>query len=208
MNFIDISTNLLTAEVFPGDPEPRLQRVNRMEFDDEYNLTALYASLHTGTHVDAPSHVYDEEDALTVTDIPLSKFIGPVQVITLPTGPITGEIIEDFFPRDAKKVIIRTSASSEFLGGAAEDLANLGYDLIGYDKLSLGGSSEVAAHRSLLGAGTVLLEGLDLSKVPHDGEYFLIAQPIKIEGMEASFVRAVLIDDYIFWSAKKDNPII
>ena len=202
MKFIDISRDLLTSEVWPGDPEPRLQLVNRMDCGDDFNLSAVYTSLHTGTHADAPSHVF-EEDECTIDKIPLEKFIGPVSVITLPDGPITGEMVEEVFPKDASKVILRTNEDSEFFAGAASDVAALHYDLLGFDKLSIGGDDELGVHRNLLGAGTVLLENLDLSGVPKDGEYFLLAQPVKICGREASFVRAVLVDDYIFWSTKK-----
>lgn len=202
MKLIDISRDLLTSAVYPGDPEPKLQRVNRMDCGDDYNLSAIYASLHTGTHVDAPSHFFEEEDAKTIDDIPLEKFIGPVQIITLPEGPITGKVVEDLFPEDAKKIILRTNDTTELFAGAADDIADIGYDLIGYDKISIGGNDEIGSHRAILGSGTVLLEGLDLTDVPCDGEYFLMAQPVRIDGREASFTRAVLIQDYVFWSGK------
>ena len=56
MKLIDISSDLLTAPVYPGDPEPRLHVVSRIANGDECNLSALYACLHTGTHADAPMH--------------------------------------------------------------------------------------------------------------------------------------------------------
>jgi len=203
MNIIDISTDLLTAEVYPGDPEPRLHLVNRMDCDDDYNLSALYASLHTGTHVDAPSHVYDEPDALTVTDLPLSKFIGPVTVVDLPSGPITGQTVEQYFPRMATRIILRSQGDLWFFGGAAEDVAALEYDLIGFEGLSIGKDNEIEVHRDLLAGGTALLEGLDLSRVKRAGEYFLFAPPIKIAGREAAFARAVLVEDHIMWSSHR-----
>ena len=201
MKIIDISTDLLTAEVYPGDPEPRLHLINRMDCDDEYNLSAIYACLHTGTHADAPSHVFDDEDTATVTDLPLSKFIGPVTVLDLPAGPITGQTVERYFPRMATKLILRSDGPIWFFGGAAEDVAGLEYDLIGFEGISIAQpETEIDAHRALLGAGTVLLEGLDLSSVGRAGEYFLFAPPVKMAGREASFVRAVLIEDRIMWS--------
>ncbi len=203
MKFIDISRDLLTSEVWPGDPEPRLQLVNRMDCGDDFNLSAVYASLHTGTHADAPLHVFEEGEGETIDEIPLEKFIGPVTVLTLPKGPITGEMVERIFPKGVSKLILRTNEDSEFFAGASADVAALHYELLGFDRLSIGGEDEIGMHRNILGAGTVLLENLDLSAVPEDGEYFLVAQPVKICGREASFVRAVLIDDYIFWSTKK-----
>lgn len=204
MNILDISTDLLTAEVYPGDPDPRLHLINRLDCDDDFNISAIYAGLHTGTHIDAPAHVF-EEGAETIDELPLDRFIGPVQIVTLPDGPITGEIVENYFPKDKSKVILRTGENTVFFGGAAEDAARLEYELLGFDKTAIGGSDEVGFHRAFLGSGTILLEGLDLSKVTNDGEYFLFAPPIKLEGREAAFCRAVLIEDYIFWSSKKNG---
>ncbi len=72
MNIIDISSDLLRAEVYPGDPEPRVHAIQRLDNDDEFDVTALYACLHSGTHVDAPSHVFsqteDPDFYKTVTD--------------------------------------------------------------------------------------------------------------------------------------------
>ena len=203
MKIIDISTELLSAEVYPGDPEPRIQRVNRLDCDDDYNLSALYASLHTGTHIDAPSHVFEESDAATVSDLPLEKFIGPVTVVNVPAGPITGDEVERYFPRLASRVILRSDGDIWLFGGAADDIADLGYDLLGFEGLSIGGKNEVQVHRDLLGRGTVLLEGLDLSALTHGGEYFLFAPPVLIEGREASFARAVLIEDEIVWRSRR-----
>ena len=94
MHIIDISSDLLRAEVYPGDPEPRIHALSRIENDDEFNTTALYACLHSGTHVDAPSHVFDayedREFSKTVDELPLEKFIGPVTVVDIPPGPLTG----------------------------------------------------------------------------------------------------------------------
>ncbi len=193
MIIIDISRDLLTTPVYPGDPEPKLQKIKGLEFGDEYNLSALYASVHTGTHVDAPTHFFD--NAENINDIPLDKFMGNVAIVTLPSGPITGEVVERYFPKYIKKVILRTQPDNVFFGGAAEDVAALGYELLGYDRVAIGGNNEAAVHRALLGAGIVLLENLDLSKVEKDGTYYLSALPIKIDGVEGSFCRAVLLEN-------------
>lgn len=199
MKIIDISSELLKAQVYPGDPEPRIQKMYQIENDDEFNLSALYTGLHNGTHVDAPSHIV--ENGANILDVPLEKFIGPVEILTLPEGPITGAMVEKIFPKTVRRLILRTADDSEFFAGASEDAAALNYDLLGYDKISIGGKDEVLFHQAFLSKGTVLLEGLDLSSVTHDGEYFLMAQPLKIEGVEASLTRAVLIEDSIEWKA-------
>ncbi|MBQ1451139.1 MAG: cyclase family protein [Clostridia bacterium] len=192
MIIYDISRELFSAPIYPGDPAPQIQKIKGFEFGDIYNLSALYACTHTGTHIDAPLHFFD--DGGDVASIPLEKCMGNAAVITLPAGPITGEVVERYFPRYISKVILRTQPDNVFFGGAAEDIAALGYDLLGYDRVSLGGENEAAAHRALLGAGTVLLENLDLSKVK-DGTYYLVALPIKAEGLEGAFCRAVLLEN-------------
>lgn len=203
MHIIDISSDLLRAEVYPGDPEPRIHALSRIENDDEFNTTALYACLHSGTHVDAPSHVFDayedREFSKTVDELPLEKFIGPVTVVDIPPGPLTGAEIERYFPRLADRVILRCQGDFEFFGGAAEDVAALQYQLLGFEGLAHGGRDEAGFHRALLGAGTALLEGLDLSALTRGGDYFLFAPPVKISGLEAAPVRAILIEDHIIW---------
>lgn len=195
LKIIDISRDVATCGVYPGDPETQIRKMNDMANGDEYNLSIIGASLHAGTHIDSPSHVFEaEEDSRTLSDFPLEKFIGPVRVITLPSGPITGEIVENYFPKYDKKVILRMKEDTYFFVGAAEDVADIKYDLLGFNKSTIGGSSEIPVHRAILGAGTLLLENLDLSNV-EDGEYYLLAQPLKISGVEAAPVRALLIDE-------------
>lgn len=203
MNIIDISSDLLTMEVYPGDPEPRLHAIERIDNDDDFNVTALYACLHSGTHVDAPSHVFSETDdpefAKTIDELPLDTFIGPVTVVDIPPGPLTGAEIERYFPRFSDRVILRCQGDFEFFGGAAEDVAALEYKLLGFEGLAHGGKDEAGFHRALLGAGTVLLEGLDLSGLKRGGDYFLFAPPVKLGGQEAAPSRAILIEDHIIW---------
>ncbi len=203
MNIIDISSDLLRAEVYPGDPEPRVHAVSRIDNGDEFDVTALYACLHSGTHVDAPSHIFSEEEDpafhKTVEELPLENFIGPVTVVDIPPGPLTGREVERYFPRFSDRVILRCQGDYEFFAGAAADVAALGYKLLGFEGLSHGGRDEAGFHRALLGAGTVLLEGLDLSGLSRGGDYFLFAPPVKMEGMEAAPARAILIEDHIIW---------
>lgn len=193
MKVIDISRDLLNTEPYPGDPAPQVQTLHSPAYGDIYTTSALYTCLHTGTHLDAPAHFLEDGDF--ISDIPLEKFTGNVSVITLPAGPITGDIVERLFPRYVKKIILRTQPDNVFFGGAADDVAALGYDLIGYDAMSLGGENESGFHRAILKAGTVLLENLDLSEVPGDGVYYLVAMPLKLSGLEASPCRAVLLEN-------------
>jgi arylformamidase len=117
MIIYDISRELFSAPVYPGDPAPQIQKIKGFEFGDIYNLSALYACTHTGTHIDAPLHFFD--DGGDVASIPLEKCMGNAAVITLPAGPITGEVVERYFPRYISKVILRTQPDNVFFGGAA-----------------------------------------------------------------------------------------
>ena len=200
MKIIDISNDLLTAEVYEGDPVPELKQVREISPDSYYNLSVLDACLHNGTHVDAPLHFIP--DAEPADKIPLEKFIGPCKVIEVSEGIITGRLVEEYFPRDCKRVLIKSKGKAFVHYTAAEVMAHFGYELIGTDGVSIETpDSDGSTHRALLNAEIAILEGLNLEEAKN-GEYFLIAPPIKISGAEASFTRAVLISDYIFWSSK------
>lgn len=200
MQIIDISQELFSAPVYPGDPEPKLQRISRIELGDSCNLSAIYACLHNGTHADAPLHFI--EDAQAIDEVPLEKFIGPCKVIEVDKGPITGAYVERFFPRNCKRLLVKSKGKAWLMGNAADEVAQLGIELYGTDSQSIGTSgAQREPHTSLLGNNIAILEGLDLSKVV-TGDYFLFAPPLKIAGSDGSPVRAVLISGYIFWSGK------
>lgn len=200
MNIIDISNDLLTAEVYQGDPVPELERVKKLGEGSAYNLSVLSACLHNGTHADAPLHFL--EDGCSVDEYALEKFIGPCKVITMSPGIITGQAVEEYFPRDCSRILIKSSGRAFLHYTAAEVLSLYGYELVGTDANSIESDGEDGrTHRTLLSHDIAILEGLNLSGV-ETGEYFLIAPPVKISEAEASFTRALLISDYIFWSKK------
>lgn len=200
MKIIDISNDLLTAEVYEGDPVPELSPIAKLQNGDAYNLHALYAGLHNGTHMDAPLHFL--EDAPDVGAIPLETCIGPCRVIEVSPGIITGEVVENAFPRGVERILLKSGGKAFIHETAAEAMAYYGCKLCGTDGLTVEpphGTGQT--HRAFLQENVVLLEGLNLSETAN-GEYFLIAPPVKIGGAEAAFTRAVLISDYIFWSGK------
>lgn len=205
MKIIDISNDLLTAEVYEGDPIPEMKRVREISPDSYYNLSVLDACLHNGTHIDAPLHFVPDADS--VDKLPLEKFIGPCKVIEVSEGIITGRLVEEYFPRDCKRVLIKSKGRAFIHCTGAEVMAHLGYELIGTDGVTVEVTdSDGSTHRTLLNANIAILEGLNLENAK-SGEYFLIAPPVKIGGAEASFTRAVLISDYIFWSSKNRGEI-
>lgn len=205
MKIIDISNDLLTAEVYEGDPIPEMKRVREISPDSYYNLSVLDACLHNGTHIDAPLHFVPDADS--VDKLPLEKFIGPCKVIEVSEGIITGRLVEEYFPRDCKRVLIKSKGRAFIHCTGAEVMVHLGYELVGTDGVTVEvPDSDGSTHRTLLNANIAILEGLNLENAK-SGEYFLIAPPVKIGGAEASFTRAVLISDYIFWSSKNRGEI-
>lgn len=205
MKVIDISTESLSAPRKETEPAPRVQVLHSMGEGDDFNQSALYASLQMGTHINTPAMVFDEEDVPGTGELSLAKVVGPVTVFTVPEGPITGAVVENYFPRNAKRVIVRAALGStgiRFFGGAAKDIADIGYALIGFEGVA---SEDINTYRSLMSRGSVLLEGLDLGKVERDGEFFLFAQPMKIDGVEATPCRALLVEDEMSWSSQKSR---
>lgn len=200
MKILDISNDLLTAEVYEGDPVPELHPVCTIQNGDYYNLNALYAGLHNGTHIDAPLHFL--EGAPDISEIPLEVCIGPCKVLEVSPGVITGEVVENSFPRGVERLLLKSNGRAFVHESAAEAMAYYGCRLVGTDGLTVEPPQGTgAAHRAFLQENVVILEGLNLSEAAN-GDYFLIAPPIKIGGAEAAFTRALLVSDYIFWSGK------
>ncbi len=195
MKIYDISQELFSCVVWPGDPAPLKQTLNSMDNGDLYNLTAFSMCAHNGTHIDAPSHFIN--GAKNVDQIDLSKFIGEAFVADF--DGVVSEV-------DALKIIEKAkSASSEsakriLLKGkttvsleAAKVFAEERIDLIANESQTVGPEdAPMAVHKVLLGAQVVLLEGVRLSHVP-EGVYLLNAAPINLAGAEGAPCRAVLI---------------
>lgn len=195
---IDISKNLFTPDRYPGDPAPSLSVFHAINTGDSCNMANLSTTLHCGTHADAPLHFIN--GGKNITEVPLDAFIGECAVIQVDTDCITGKYVDDFFPRSAERLLIKSNGNVYFDKTGAEEAAYYGLKLIGVDSLSVGSKNDqTGPHRAFLSEGVSILENLDLSQVK-PGRYFLIAQPIRIDGADASPVRAVLLDGYIFWS--------
>lgn len=200
MNFIDISGDTLSSTVYPGDPETVVDRVKEIANGNDCNLSAVFACVHTGTHADAPLHFI--EDGESIDQLPPSLFVGPCTVIDVREGVITGEYVNGNFPHNCERLLIKGNGQAFFMDSAAEEAAALGIRLIGTDAGSIGyAGNQIKPHKAFLGKGIGVLEGLDLSAV-EPGNYFLIAPPVKLGGLEGAPVRALLITDYIFWSSK------
>lgn len=192
---------------WPGTPSLRLQWSKRLDAGDECNNSHFECDSHSGTHVDAPSHFF--EDGTTVEQLPLDILIGPVTVVYLPEYTVvTADVLENLaLPPSTERLLVRTRNSEIWAGGSSDFnkdyvaftsdgarwLVSQGLGLVGVDYLSVGIFQDVVhAHRILLGAGVVVLEGLNLFGV-EPGNYQLICLPLKLVGAEGAPARALLI---------------
>lgn len=192
MKLIDISRELFSAPVYPGDPTPRRELLRRIGMGDEYNLSGFYTGCHSATHVDAPSHFI--EDGETVEQLELGRFAGRCTVVEA-RGILTGADMDRMLSACEKMVLFKGNGEAFLSASAAFALAQAGVTLVGTDAPSVEtGEGGFPVHRELLGARVVILEGLDLSAA-RPGTYRLTAFPLFLAGAEASPVRAVLAEE-------------
>ena len=195
MQIFDISQEVFSASVYPGDPAPQREQLCTMERGDLYNLTAFSMCAHNGTHVDAPAHFI--KDGKTVEQLSLSRLVGAAAVIAA-TGNLTADEAHAILtktqnadPEAAKRILLKGDAV--VTEAAAKVLAASGVQLIGVEAQSVGPvDAPMAVHLALLGAEVVLLEGLRLSHVP-EGVYLLSAAPLSLGGADGAPCRAILI---------------
>lgn len=189
MKIIDITKELFTAPVYPGDPHPELEAVYRMEQGDGCNLSVIHACLHNGTHLDAPLHFC--ADGKDMAQVSLDACIGECTVVEW-DGYLTGAHVENFLPSLRPRVLFKGNV--QITPSAAFVLSDSQVTLVGVESQTVepdGGDG--AVHRQLLGNDVVLLEGIDLSRV-QPGVYFLMAAPLKIAGADGTPVRALLLE--------------
>lgn len=193
--------------VWPGDPPVQLSQPSHLDRGDEYTLTRLDISAHTGTHLDAPAHFIPR--GATVEALDLAVLIGPCRVVEMTAaGHVTAAALEALaIPPGTVRLLLKTANSRlwaesgaafrpDFVAVAADGaqwLVDHGVKLVGVDYLSVAPFDDsVATHRLLLGAGVIVVEGLNLSAVA-PGEYQLICLPLKIAGSDGAPARAVLL---------------
>lgn len=197
MKIYDISQEVFSCKVFPGDPAPERKVLSSMDDGALYNLTAISMCAHNGTHVDAPLHFI--QDGKSVDAIRLEAVVGMAYVAEH-QGIVSGENAaailakaEALNPESAKRILIKGAAvvSAE----AAKVFAAAGILLLGNESQTVGPEdAPMAVHHILLGADVILLEGIRLAAVA-EGVYLLNAAPLNLGGAEGSPCRAVLISD-------------
>ncbi len=189
--------------VFPGDAPYRAAKTSEISDDCPVNVGEFSMSCHCGAHADAPLH-YDR-NGLAIDQLDLADFIGPARVIDV-RGPealcpphVLAPHVRDCPPRLLLRLVDRTDPMvwpEGFRALAPETmtlLADCGVKLIGVDVPSVDPetSTELPSHGIARSRDMRILENLALSAV-ESGDYELIALPMKLEGLDAAPVRAVL----------------
>ena len=192
--------------VWPGDAGIALNRILSIQSGESCNLSALNMGMHISTHVDAPLHFI--EGGADVATLNLNKFIGFAKVFCLQTRDcIKASDLSVLDINMGDIILLKTINSSLDMTGefnkefvyldeeAAKYLVDKKIATVGIDYLSVENyyADNAVTHKLLLQNEIGIIEGLRLNDVP-EGEYFLSCLPLKIEGAEASPVRAVLVE--------------
>ncbi len=191
MKIYDISQEVFSCAVYPGDPAPVKKTISSTAAGDLYNLTAFSMCAHNGTHIDAPFHFLG--DGKTVDKINLSIFVGDC-FVARHDGDVTAS--------DAEAILVRANGAERILIGgritvtaaAAEVFAAHRIKLLGNEGQTVGPEhAPMQVHKILLRQEIALLEGIVLTGVP-EGSYFLNAAPLNLAGADGAPCRAYLIE--------------
>jgi len=191
------------SPVFPGDARFGSVWAARIGPGCPVNVSTITLSPHTGAHADAPLH-YDDAGA-AVGALDLAPYLGPCRVIhAIGCGPLVlwahiAHAVADLPPRVLVRCCERAAvdhwddALVAYAPETVERLADQGVVLIGIDTASIdpAASKTLASHQVIRRRGLRVLENLVLDEVP-EGDYELIALPLKLTTADASPVRAVL----------------
>jgi arylformamidase len=191
-----LSENIIT---YPGDIPP----VFRKEEHGPYLITNLYLSTHTGTHIDAPVHYLKTGE--TIDTIPFSHVMGTCRVldVTHAGTSITANHLKGRLD-DVDRLLLKTSFSNtdrfeESYPSLTADAARLitlcNMKCVGIDSPSIESyESDGTIHHQLLSHRCIIIELLDLSHV-EEGDYTLVALPLRLTGLDGSPSRVILIDE-------------
>ena len=193
MRIIDISQEVFSCNVFPGDPLPVKKRTHSIERGDICNLTDFSMCAHNGTHIDAPFHFINE--GKTIDQLGLEAVVGDC-FVARHEGDVTAEKAGEIMrmAREAgaaERILIAGKAT--VTAAAARVFADAGIKLIGNESQTVGPEdAPKEVHLILLGAEIVLLEGIVLTDV-EEGRYFLSAASLNFGGCDGAPCRAYLI---------------
>ncbi|HKO16700.1 MAG TPA: cyclase family protein [Gemmatimonadaceae bacterium] len=192
--------------VYPGNPEIQISPQQEIAKGASANVSCLSFGSHTATHVDAPDHIIP--GGASIDQVPLDALMGPAILVEFDAGvmAVTEALLRDQPVKGHERVLLKTR-NSRFLRSrsfhndytyltpdGAEYLASLGVRLVGIDYLSIEQfhSGHHRTHKTLLGRGIAIVEGLDLSEPP-PGTYTLYCLPLRLKGLDGAPARAVLV---------------
>jgi arylformamidase len=202
---LDVSVPLAAGvPAYPGNPEFELHAIKRIADGASSNVSKLSLGTHTGTHVDAPKHFFD--DGVGVDRLALDLLIGRARVVEInKRGGITAEDLTAAGLREDLRVLLKTPNSALWNGTAfkqdythltedgAKYLVDQGVKVVGIDYLSVEQFKKpgAPAHKALLSQGVVIIEGLNLLEAD-PGMYEMYCLPLRIEGADGAPARVVL----------------
>lgn len=201
--YYDITMELKNSmAVYEGDPKFNMDNVYNVR-EHGYNVSSLNLGTHTGTHIDAPKHFFQEGNS--IASIPIEKLIGKAKVFFIDKDSITYDGIKNLNIEKHDKILFKT-INSRFIDDdefhrdfaalaedAAEFLVEREIDMVGIDYMSIESfySEDGKIHNILLSNNIVIIEYLDLREI-EEGEYEIIALPMRIKDGDGSPARVIL----------------
>jgi arylformamidase len=205
MKLIDVSVPLDgRLPTYPNNTPFSIEPIKRIARGDSSNVSTLHLSAHTGTHVDAPRHFFDQGPGTEA--LPLEMLIGRTRVIEITSrASITADDLRTINLSEDLRVLIKTHNSrlwgspefhTDYIGiteSGAKHLVERGVKVVGVDYLSVEQfkTPGAPAHHVLLAAGTIVIEGLNLLDVD-PGIYEMYCLPLRIAGSDGAPARVVL----------------
>lgn len=210
MKIIDISRTIHPGmEMYPGDVGPQITKISGLDEGESYNISCITLGTHTGTHVDPPLHIL--HDGAGMERVPLDNLVGNARVLDLSSinRPIE---VTDIAPLETVGIILLkggpgdsddsgssgsrvASCGACLTASCTRYLMDIGIKTIGTNAISIGATDEeYEVHHTLLDAGIVVIEGLEMTDV-EAGDYFLVCLPLKIANGDGGPARAVLIKE-------------
>lgn len=200
---LPIHTNMIS---WPSDPSVKVSAYKGISKGGSSNVSLLRLGSHTGTHIDAPRHFFD--DGITVDAMPADIMVGLTRIIEIKDrSVICIHELKSKNIRPGQRILFRTRNSKSqwwqksfcndfvFLTlAAAKYLVSIRVRLVGIDCLSVGGYGKPdggAVHRALLGRGIWIVEGLNLDRV-RPGWYDMLCLPVRIYQGDAAPARVLL----------------
>lgn len=207
MKYYDISPTISESlAVWPGDVAFSRKIAASIDQGSNIDLSSIHTTVHLGAHADSRSHY--KKGGAPITEVDLTAYIGPCEVIEVnlpPSSRIQPKHLKA--PVRAPRVLFKTNSypdphhfNTDFVSFSAELITELKKQnciLVGIDTPSVDPFDDkvLETHQELARTEMLNLEGLDLKLVPA-GLYFLIAPPLKIQGADASPVRALLLPTF------------